>query len=58
MYVDGDVEINDWNFVGDVFLENYNDKINRYAKNSFGYKVTMYFRNDKLIALILMNDIP
>jgi hypothetical protein len=28
------------------------------ADNSYGYKVTMYFSDEKLIAMILLNDVP
>jgi hypothetical protein len=54
------IEICEWRFEGD-----YTDEETPLvktskprAKNSFGYSVTMYFREGKLIAMILFNDIP
>lgn len=50
-------EIFIWKFDGDKFSAGNNpDK--PIAENSFGYEVTAYFKEDKLIALILFNVIP
>ncbi len=49
----------EWDFIGDKLYESktsFKDK--PFAKNSFGYKIIMYFSNGKLIAQILHNDIP
>ena len=46
-----------WSFYGDEeYLNESTDKPR--AKNSFGHKITMYFRKDKLIAQKIFNDIP
>jgi len=58
-------EILEWSFVGDITLA-YEYGINALkdspkktvAKNSFGYIVTVYFKNNKLVAQILENEIP
>ena len=48
----------EWNFVGD---QTYDGKIDLegkpLVKDSFGYQVTMYFRNNELIGMILHNHI-
>jgi hypothetical protein len=53
------IEKCEWNFIGDTF---YNDTIDLkgkpLAKNSFGHQTIMFFRDNKLIGLILHNDIP
>jgi hypothetical protein len=53
------VETLGWTFVGE---NEYDGKTNlkgkSLARDSFGHTVTMCFRNDRLIALILQNDIP
>lgn len=46
-----------WSFYGDEEYLNESTEKPR-AKNSFGHKITMYFRNDKLIAQKIFNDIP
>ena len=52
-------EILKWNFKGDGFSSNSNEKSKEIiAKDSFGYHVTMYFTKGELIGLILNNDIP
>lgn len=56
------IEKCEWRFVGDC-NENLDEtqkvKIKRpLVKDSFGYNVTMYFRDEILIAMILFNDIP
>lgn len=48
-----------WNFTGDVFYTSGTDlKGKPIAKDSYGHKVSMYFRDEKLIGMILWNDIP
>jgi hypothetical protein len=48
-----------WDFTGDVFSSaNKPIKNKPYAKDSFGYQVKMFFKNDILIAMFLHNDIP
>lgn len=51
----GDLLILEWEFSGDM-----EDKIDSkmIARDSFGHTVTMFFRNNFLIAQILFNDIP
>ena len=55
-----DLEKYTWNFIGDIIVdlqpEIQNDK--PLAKSSFGYHFTTYFKNDILVGLILVNDIP
>ncbi len=47
-----------WKFFGEVFYEGEDRKGKPVAKNNFGHQVTMFFRKDQLIAMILHNDIP
>jgi len=59
----GTFEKYQWTFIGDWILKVYPDSIPKYYKkpfaiNSFGHKVIMYFKNEKLKALILENQIP
>jgi len=53
------IEKFEWSFIGDMY---YNSKIELngkpLAEASFGNQIVMYFRNGKLIAQILINDIP
>ena len=53
------VEKLEWNFIGDTFYTVGMD-LNRkpLAEDSYGHQVSMYFRNNKLIGLILHNEIP
>jgi len=55
----GNVEIGEWWFTGE---NSYTGKEDRQGKplaaNSFGHDTTMFFRNDKLIALIFHNNVP
>ncbi|KGO80725.1 hypothetical protein Q763_09295 [Flavobacterium beibuense F44-8] len=55
-----DIEKYTWNFTGDIMADMepkiQNDK--PLAKDSFGYHFTAYFKNDILVGLILVNDIP
>jgi hypothetical protein len=54
-----DIETCEWDFVGDAFYDKkMNLKGKPLAKDNFGHQVTMFFRNDQLIAIILHNDIP
>jgi hypothetical protein len=48
-----------WEFIGDLLYDgksNLNGK--PLAKDNFGHKATMYFKENKLVALSLYNDIP
>ena len=53
------IEKLEWAFIGDIM---YGGSIlrkgQRMAFNSFGHQATLYFKNGKLIGLILHNDIP
>ena len=54
-----DIEILEWDYAGDIlFQEKKLAPKGRIAKNSFGYHLSMLFRENKLAALILENDIP
>ncbi len=57
--MDNGIEKYEWDFIGDTF---YNDTIDLkgkpLAKNSFGHQTIMFFRDNKLIGLMLHNDIP
>jgi len=54
------VEKLQWKFVGDIYF--YDRKIDLkgkpLAEHSFGHILTMFFREDKLIGIILENEIP
>jgi len=54
-------EILKWRFIGDI-VEKINKTIPKTNKplalNSFGYEVTMFFKNNKLIGMILINEMP
>lgn len=55
----GDIEILDWEYIGDQIYNGEQDLRGRpLAKDSYGHQVRMFFRNKKLIAYILHNDIP
>jgi|GEM_PF-1183865 len=48
-----------WNFIGELLYDgkqNLNGK--PLAKDNYGHQVTMYFRDNKLTGIILLNDIP
>ena len=48
-----------WDFQGDYAIAETGEKPKgKVAKNSFGFHVAMYFKLDKLVAMILKNDIP
>ncbi len=54
-----DIETYEWDFIGDALYDKKTDlKGKPLAEDNFGHQVTMFFRNDQLIALILHNDIP
>lgn len=52
------IEKLEWEFEGDDFSKTDIKTPKIKAKNSFGNTITMYFRNDELIAMVLFNDIP
>ncbi|MGE0636260.1 MAG: hypothetical protein AB7G44_05950 [Bacteroidia bacterium] len=56
----GVIEKLEWWFDGEYFESDFikPETPKPIAKESFGYRVTAYFRNDKLIAMMLQNDIP
>jgi hypothetical protein len=48
-----------WDFQGEYAIEEFGEKPKgRIAQDSFGYHVIMYFKMEKLVAMILKNDIP
>lgn len=50
-----------WFYRGDIIAEEDRPlyiQANRVARNSFGHTITMYFKNEKLVAMVLFNDIP
>jgi hypothetical protein len=56
-----DIEKCEWIYDGDELYKDEGEKVpsnKLIAKNSFGHTVTMYFRNNRLIALKFFNDIP
>lgn len=54
-----EVEKLEWEFIGDESYDRKSDlKGKTLAKDSFGHQIIMYFKKDKLIGLILHNDIP
>jgi hypothetical protein len=54
----GNVEKYEWDFIGDVFYDPKKDVGKKIAISSYGHQTILFFRNNKLIALILHNDIP
>ena len=57
--VTGSTEILSWSFRGDMSSSSSSGPENRpIVKNSFGYDVMMYFKNNKLLAQILYNNAP
>jgi len=54
------VEKYEWSFVGDISIsEGYSKADGKpVARDSFGHNVTLFFREEKLIGIILLNDIP
>lgn len=47
-----------WNFTGNEFKDSVTSEDKPLARNSFGHRVVMYFRDNKLVAQILINEIP
>lgn len=48
-----------WQYEGDQLYDNKTDLHGKpLAKDSFGHSTTMFFKNNKLVAVILYNDIP
>jgi len=54
----GNLAALEWNFLGDDDIEKGVPKGSRVAADSFGHHITAFFQGDKLVALILENDIP
>ncbi len=53
------IEKVDWHFEGDLLNNQRKSSNNKLvAKDSYGHQVIMYFKNEKLIAQILYNEIP
>lgn len=53
------IEKVEWHFEGDLLNNQSQSSNNRLvAKDSYGHQVIMYFKNEKLIAQILYNEIP
>jgi len=53
------LETLEWNFIGDEDIDEKGvPKGRRVAADSFGHHITAFIQDDKLIALILQNDIP
>jgi hypothetical protein len=56
---DGNLEILEWAFVGDILYDGKTDlKGKPLAKDNYGHQATMFFKKNRLIAIILRNDIP
>lgn len=57
--MNGGVEKLEWAFIGDELYDGKSDlKGKPLAKDSFGHQIVMYFKDGKLVGLILYNDIP
>ncbi len=54
--ITGNIEMCRWEFQGEEYQEHKTKK--PLAIDSFGYQVTMFFRNNRLIGVIIHNDIP
>ena len=54
------VEKLQWKFIGDIYYYDHKRDLKGkpFAEHSFGHTITMFFRDDKLIGLILENEIP
>lgn len=52
------VERLEWSYLGDLMIDASELEGTKYALNSYGHQVTMYFKEDKLIAHVLFNDVP
>jgi hypothetical protein len=55
---ENEVEMYEWEFIGDTFYNEKTDRGKPVAENSYGHQTTMFFRNNKLIGLIFHNEIP
>lgn len=59
MTIRNGIEKAEWKFEGDILYDQIKPLNNKpIAKDSFGHQVVMYFKNEKLIAQILFNEIP
>jgi len=57
--VSNHVKTYEWNFAGDILYDGKTDLMGKpLAKDNYGHQVLMFFENDKLIGIILFNDIP
>jgi hypothetical protein len=57
--MDGKFEVLEWDFVGDILYDGSAAlKGKPLAKDNYGHQAIMFFRNNKLTAIILHNDIP
>ncbi|MCX6316102.1 MAG: hypothetical protein NTW29_02340 [Bacteroidetes bacterium] len=55
----GGIDQLEWNFVGDKLYDGKSDlKGKPVVKDNFGHQVVLFFRKGKLIAQVLINDIP
>lgn len=54
----GDIDILKWHFDGDFDGEKLPNGKLLLAKGTYGHTVTMYFRNNRLVALFILNDVP
>ncbi len=56
---EGNIEILEWDFVGEILYDGKtNLKGKPLARDSYGHQAIMFFKNNKLIALIFHNYIP
>ncbi len=53
-----EVKILEWNFKGDIIDDEKFPNNKPVAMRSYGHQITMYFAKEKLVGLILFNDIP
>ena len=57
--IENDIEVLEWDFEGDILYDGKtNLKGKPLAKDNYGHQTTMFFKGDKLIAIIFHNDIP
>ena len=53
------LEIYEWSFLGDLLIDQKTDvKNKKVAKDSYGNRTTLYFKNDHLVAMVFNNEIP
>ena len=55
---EGENEILIWNFSADPKYFDTKKTLSKYAIDSFGYSITMIYKNDKLIGRIVFDNIP